>query len=547
MKLILFTFCISIFTIVAKAQTDVQTERLVLYGQVWGFLKYFHPHPSNVDWDQRLMDDYKSMQLATSEDDFRKVLNELIATCSDYTPKKHNIPDSLSFSESFEWMQNPLLSEEKKNFLKELKNNKPDFNNKYISGTPVGRPKVTNERKYEEFVSDPAINYLAISRYWNVINYYYPYRDLIPENWTEVYSSHLNEFLSAEDYESYYFAVRRLTAELRDGHGFIWTENNPMNTYRFAPYYSERVSDGLYVVNVWKDSIYDLDLHKMDKIISIDGKPTDTFFEELGEYISTSNDYYLSMSTYYTRISPLDSMTITVERDGELITHSFATIDRETVLSRYNFAKSKPEDDGSPYGFFSDTLSGKKYAYIDMGKLKRSDITGKFKRAIRKVDHVIIDVRNYPNWTVIKLSELLIKGKRKFARFAKMDFDYPGSFKWTESQTIGNRFRGYNGNLYVLVDYNTMSQAEYTVMALQQHPNAVVIGGQTAGADGNIAEIPLPFGIRSVFSGLGVFYPDGSGTQQVGVHRNYEVVQDKSYIDEGHDKIMEKALELIRE
>lgn len=92
-----------------------------------------------------------------------------------------------------------------------------------------------------------------------------------------------------------------------------------------------------------------------------------------------------------------------------------------------------------------------------------------------------------------------------------------------------------------------MSQAEYTVMALQQHPNTIVIGGQTAGADGNISEIPLPFGIKSVFSGLSVFYPNRTPTQQVGVQRDYQIVQNISYIEEHRDLILEKALELIRQ
>ena len=65
-------------------------------------------------------------------------------------------------------------------------------------------------------------------------------------------------------------------------------------------------------------------------------------------------------------------------------------------------------------------------------------------------DYLIIDSRNYPNWTLIKLSKLLINGRTKFAKFINMDLDYPGSFKWTESQTIGNKMKGYYTNEAVL-------------------------------------------------------------------------------------------------
>ena len=181
-----------------------------------------------------------------------------------------------------------------------------------------------------------------------------------------------------------------------------------------------------------------------------------------------------------------------------------------------------------------------------MGKLERKDLTDDFKKQLYDTKYVIIDSRNYPNWTVIALSKILIRERHKFARFKKINFDYPGSFEWDNSQTIGGRSKGYDGKIIVLVDYNTMSQAEYTVMALQQHPSTYVIGGQTAGADGNISFVPFPFDVKSYFSGLSVFYPDGTATQQIGIKRDLMVEQDFKSLLENKDLIFEKALEIMR-
>ena len=527
-------------------QKNNQEKYLTSYGKVWGFLKYFHPEPGKQDWDKVLLNDFEKLNQCSSNEEFNTIILTLFDKCGDFKPKDRIIEDSLQFLQSFEWVESDLINHKNKEYINNLIANKPRFKSNYIDKKAAGQPNIKNENNYGEYKTNRAIQYLAITRYWNIINYFYAYRDIIPRDWNKVYEENIGNFISAKSYEDYYFAVRKLTTEIRDGHGFIRTKNDPLNNYKYAPFYCIKLADGYYVTMVFQDSLNSFDLKRSDKLVESDHKPMDEKVREIGNYISSSNDYYLSNSTHYLRITDKDSITITVERNGKLITNTYASVDSKTLISRYKSnSTTQKSPSKSPYAFIKDSITNKEYCYINMGRLKRKDIDRKFKRKLLSVDDVIIDSRNYPNWTLVKLNNLLLKGKRKFAKFLTMDFDYPSSYKWTKSQTIGRTRKQYNGNIYVLVDYYTMSQAEYTVMALQQHPNTIVIGGQTAGADGNIAEIPLPFGITSVFSGLGVFYLDYAPTQQIGINRDYKVIQDKTYL-EGNDLIFEKALELIR-
>ena len=48
----------------------------------------------------------------------------------------------------------------------------------------------------------------------------------------------------------------------------------------------------------------------------------------------------------------------------------------------------------------------------------------------------------------------------------------------------------------ILIDEFSQSQAEYTTMAFRVAPSVVVIGSTTAGADGNVSQIPLPGGLK---------------------------------------------------
>jgi len=88
----------------------------------------------------------------------------------------------------------------------------------------------------------------------------------------------------------------------------------------------------------------------------------------------------------------------------------------------------------------------------------------------------------------------------------------------------------------------SISQAEYTAMAYRAAPRATVIGSTTAGADGNVSPIGLPGGIRTLISGIGVYYPDGRETQQVGIVPDVVVRPTIKGIREGRDEVLERAI-----
>ena len=96
-----------------------------------------------------------------------------------------------------------------------------------------------------------------------------------------------------------------------------------------------------------------------------------------------------------------------------------------------------------------------------------------------------------------------------------------------------------------MVNELTQSSAEYNTMALRAGDNTTVIGSTTAGADGNVSSILLPGNIRTMISGIGVFYPDRTETQRVGIVPDVEVKPTIEGIKKGKDEILEKAIELI--
>lgn len=90
-----------------------------------------------------------------------------------------------------------------------------------------------------------------------------------------------------------------------------------------------------------------------------------------------------------------------------------------------------------------------------------------------------------------------------------------------------------------------MSQSEYTAMAFRVARGAIVVGSTTSGADGNVSPFALPGGLRTMISGIGVFYPDKAPTQQIGIVPDVKVSPTVAGMRAGRDEVLEEALRQI--
>jgi C-terminal processing protease CtpA/Prc len=98
----------------------------------------------------------------------------------------------------------------------------------------------------------------------------------------------------------------------------------------------------------------------------------------------------------------------------------------------------------------------------------------------------------------------------------------------------------------ILVNENTQSQAETTVMMLKQHPKAKVIGGYTSGANGDVIIFNIA-DLETCFTGLGAYYPNGTETQRIGIIPDIIIKPTVKGIQEGKDEVLERALQYIKD
>jgi C-terminal processing protease CtpA/Prc len=184
--------------------------------------------------------------------------------------------------------------------------------------------------------------------------------------------------------------------------------------------------------------------------------------------------------------------------------------------------------------------------YIYPGSLQKGQIDN-IMQVLSDTKGLIIDLRCYPSdFIVFSLGKYLMPKPTSFVKFTRGSISEPGEFIFTKSLKVGeNRDDYYKGKIIIIVNAKTQSNAEYTTMALRVAPKATIIGSTTAGADGNVSKIILPGNIRTMISGIGVYYPDRTETQRVGIVPDIEINPTIEEIRNGTDGLLNRAIKLI--
>lgn len=228
---------------------------------------------------------------------------------------------------------------------------------------------------------------------------------------------------------------------------------------------------------------------------------------------------------------------VEVDRDGARKVIQAQRYPRDEMPRRVGCTHDRP---GPAFQMLGDDV-----AYLKLSAVVQADARSYIERA-SGTRGLIIDLRNYPSaFMPFALGGHLVSQPTPFACFTRGDLSNPGAFVWTETVYLRPQAPRYEGKVVILVDETSISQSEYTAMAFRAAPGAVVIGSQTAGADGNYSAIPLPGRGQIGISGIGVFYPDRLPTQQVGIAPDIVVTPTVRGNRAGRDEVLEAAIRHI--
>lgn len=537
--------------VIISELTPSMINDLAVLGKVWGFLKYYHPAAAtgNYNWDYELFRVMPKILAANNDRERNVLLLNWVKSLGTFKTGKNTLPspDKIKQAPDLGWINNELLGDELTKLLLLVKDAKKTKNHQnYYVGildyVPV--PEFRHESAYSQFsFPDTGFRLLSLFRYWNIINYYFPYKYLIEDNWSSILEEYIPKYIEASSELNYKKTALSLISRIHDSHAYVYDANFTLNRavgIKHPAIEIDFIEDKAVVTRLLNnESEKQGGIRKGDVIISINGLPTDSLVKSRLPYVSASN--------YPTKLRNL-SMELLKSNDSII---DIGYIRNDTIVGRNQlitffqneintFKKSFPADTGLK-------ILENNVAYFRPENTKVMYLPYMMDR-ILKTNSLIIDLRAYPKESIIqKMGEYLFEAPTEFAKFSLVNADRPGLFTFGETLKIGKKNPDYyKGRIIILVNEKTQSNAEFTAMGFRLAKNAMVIGSQTAGADGNVIPMfNLPGGISTVFTGLGVYYPDGEETQRIGIVPDIEIKPTIKGIREGRDEILEKALELI--
>ncbi len=537
-----------------KELSDKQAANFALAGKVWGFLKYHHPllTSGKKHWDFEL---FRILPKLMAAEDIKPLLIEWIdglGPIGPCLPCAVLSPDKLHIKPDLGWLSDEaLLGKALSGKLLAVHRNRPSSNQFFVSRfAGVGNPKFDHEMGYSGIqFPDPGYQLLALFRFWNMMQYFNPNRELMADNpaiadkyWHQVLTESVRPFALAKSRLEYDQQMLQLIAKVKDGHANLWSSlgsRPPIGTCQI-PVAIRFIEDRPVVMGMnLKTPDPEFPLKRGDVIAQMDGVAMDMKIESWHPYYAASNeptrkrDIANSMTN-----GACGSAEIEILRDGKPLKFQIKRIARNELDLT---AGREHHREGPTFQKLSDEV-----AYLKLRPVSASEAPN-YIRSAAGTKGLIIDIRNYPaEFMVFALGGHLVRSTTQFVQFTQVDLANPGAFYWREGQPIEPKEPHYEGKIVILVDESTQSSAEYTTMAFRAAPRAIVMGSTTAGADGNVSQISLPGAASSMISGIGVYYPDKRPTQRIGIMPDIVVKPTIAGIQAGRDEVLDAAIEYIK-
>jgi C-terminal processing protease CtpA/Prc len=538
MKKTLFLVLVLLFQN-AFSKPITETEKLAATCKVWGFLKYYHPNVANgsFDWDQQLFKILPKVEEAKTDIEFSNIIEKWITSLGKVKAYKAEISneevDYFDKNFNLSWTQNTaFFSKSLSQKLKFIEQNKIQGKQYYVEQGI----EFKNEVEYTEFNDkDKNFRLLLLFRFWNYVEYFFPYKYQMDQNWDLTLIEFLPRTINPISETDYYLSLKEFSAKLNDTHASFGANKlfDSFGGRHFVPFNVKFIDNRAIVVGFKNESLSRInDIKTGDVITKIEGKSIDNLIKENQKYIEGSN-YPAILNNMEWAIFNGNTATAEIEfiRNNET---SVKTINRYL----YKDLKINYEDNSQKYKLLNGNIG-----YVNMAVLTTEDVPVMMEQ-FKNSKAIIFDIRNYPQGTNFAIAEYLNPEPKDFVKSIDADLSSPGRYIWRKKDEPCGKINPdyYKGNVILLVNEKSISHSEFTAMTLKVAPKTTIIGNQTAGSDGANYRFQIIKGIWSSFTTYGVFYPDKKETQRIGIVPDIEVNQTILGIQQGKDEVLDRAI-----
>ena len=531
--------------IVFSNLSTFQLESLEQLGKVWAFLKYHHPSvcSGRVNWDYQLFRAIPALLAAETAEERELSLLALLSSLEVFEPELEPISpgDENRIETDLSWIDDSFLGDDLAEELENVYAGRHQGDSYYITSTPF--PDFREKAYSSMLMPDDGYRLLALYRYWGMIEYYFPYRYATNSDWPDQIRLSLPLFVGAQSALEYQLAVKRLIASVGDTHAGLWNEPDALEEYYgvfFTPLKLRYINDCFVVSGFMHSSALESPVKIGDVILECNGIPVAEIVADLLPLANGSTPWGLMDVMGRTLLrGQTDTANLVIERAGQQYDVSIPRV------LRSEFDRSLLP--GSALGNGSFSLTEDSIGYVNCSSLQISEIPS-MKDSLRESRGIVLDMRGYPSdFILYDVADFIIPDSTAFCELAMCDFNNPGTFYWADPLYAGGGDTNtFTGKVAILISEASISSSEFHIMAWRLAPEAMVFGHTTNGADGNVVSLTLPGGIETGFTGLGIYNPDRTETQRVGIIPDIEVYQTPGGMQAGTDEVLETALEWIK-
>ncbi len=462
-------------------------DRLTLYFTSYGVAKYYGK--MKVDNLKTSFTNDVSHIMSCDTFTFDSLVNSLFRN----TPKKaENTSDSIPLCASIDYsvFGSGLLRERTRNTI--LSTLHATANRNYRKSIRWPLPK-----KWRHEL--PELNYedclLGICDYWNILRFYYPYRDKLDLSNNAPFEGILMRFLHSKKplKQAYYWSLVEISNLFSDCHtslslsNFTYIEDQLLGN-RYPYMGTDMYDDVMIITSIWEELSRASNMVYGDTILKIDGIPTTEHIKRYNAFLTCEQPD--DRQSYYAQYYALcgwqnESKELEIKRGDSSFTYTVQCTTRLNASVWYDPVETLP-------GFVRINDSTV-YAKVDLSR--------KEFRLLRKsgFTHLILDCRVYPNqrsWKIVNRLDPtethmyrygIVKTPCK-VRYLKIRYHY---------MYLPMFVRSFNTRTYVLQNGKAASFGESVLMALKfgDIPNITSYGSPSSGTFGAVGYFQLSGGV----------------------------------------------------
>ena len=395
-------------------------------------------------------------------------------------------------------------------------------------------PAITGRLTSEWTGADRATRLAAVALGWNVFQHFYPYFDVVAVDWEGELARALDAAAVDPDEHAFLETLKRLVAALGDGHGSVYYPN--AEALGVLPLAWDWIEGALVVTALASDS--GLDLAPGDRVVALDGVAAADALDAAEELVSGATPQWkrwVALQTLTTGKygAPVE---LQVERGGG----------EHAVEAEYG-SPSEPVAEPRPE-VIAELEDG--IWYVDLGRVG----TDAFLEALESLEGargIVFDMRGYPSGLDShRFFPHLIEEPVHSAWWNVPVATRPdrAGVEWSDSRwTIQPGEPHLTAPKAFLTDGRAISYAESCMGIVEHYRLGEIVGGPTAGTNGNVNPFSLPGGYQVSWTGMRVLKHDRSPHHGVGILPTVPVARTRAGVAAGRDEVLEAALQVLRE